>query len=385
MIVSPAIRKILNLALAGLIAAALIVGLMRWLDYRETPAIREFAMARLRGEVPPATLDGTHRCMLTVLSNGDEKPTLTRCETPTIHQGVVDEFEVDLRYGAFKVRQTDLEVKDIFDVPLTRTYIAQDWVGRDRVQEFGKNTNHPYDVAPLGTRNPYTEMQLTLEDGDFLYFKRVSPGISYADAVYQHTETSTRFYRSTINWNGNGWTLRLTDGEEVFFPESYSAKNLAEGAATEIHDAVGNKLELKRDRRRRLTEIRTPHGHWIRFTYDGQTIVRAEDESANWATYAYNDDGMLSDVVHSSGRARHYVYSGQSMTTILDGQGRVLLRNTYDGTVLTAQMYPNGDIYRYQYLWSVNKTYVTKTTITMPDGSKREVKPAESVSAWLRQ
>ena len=172
MIVSPAIRKILNLALAGLIAAALIVGLMRWLDYRETPAIREFAMARLRGEVPPATLDGTHRCMLTVLSNGDEKPTLTRCETPTIHQGVVDEFEVDLRYGAFKVRQTDLEVKDIFDVPLTRTYIAQDWVGRDRVQEFGKNTNHPYDVAPLGTRNPYTEMQLTLEDGDFLYFKR---------------------------------------------------------------------------------------------------------------------------------------------------------------------------------------------------------------------
>lgn len=348
--------------------------------------MREFALARLHGEVPAPTLDGMHPCMLTVYSGGEEKPILTRCATPTTHKGVVDQFEVDLRYGAFEVRQTDLEVNDVFDVPLTRTYNSEDWVGGNRVQEFGRNSNHSYDIAPLGTRNPYTEMELTLEDGDFLYFKRVSPGIGYANAIYQHTETSTRFYKSTINWNGNGWTLRLTDGEEMFFPESYSAKNLAQGAATEIRDAQGNKLELKRDQKRNLVEIQTPHGHWIKFTYDDQSrITRAEDDAGDWVRYTYDSYGMLTDIAHSSGQSRHYDYQGSHMTAILDGQGHVLVRNTYQGNILTAQVYPNGDIYRYSYIWSPKRWYAVKVVVTMPDGSKREVEPTDSVPKWARK
>jgi YD repeat-containing protein len=291
----PITRNSRNLVLVGLVTAGIAVGFRYLFDHRhvlQQSAIREFALARLHGDAPTATLDGTHPCMATMLPDGDERPILTRCATPTIHKGAMDQFEVDLRYGAFKILQTDLEVKNILDVPLTRTYIAEDWVGGNRVQEFGRNTNHPYDIVPLGTRNPYTEMELTLEDGDFLYFKRVSQGTGYADAVFQHTETSTRFYKSTINWNGNGWTLQLTDGEEMFFPESYSAKNLAQGAATEIRDAEGNKLELERDRQRNLTEILTPRGHWIKFTYDSQArIVRAEDDAGNWAKYAYTVTG----------------------------------------------------------------------------------------------
>jgi len=378
-------RQTRNLVLAGLVTAGVVVGFRFWFDHREE-VVRELALAKLHGDAPRATLNGTHPCMLTMLSGGDERPTLSRCATPTIHRGAVDQFEADLRYGAFKLLQTDLEVKDVFDVPLTRTYIAQDWVGRNWVHEFGQNTNHPYDIAPLGTRNPYTEMELTLEDGDFLYFKRVSPGTGFADAVYQHTETSTRFYKSTINWNGNGWTLRLADGEEMFFPESYGPKNLAQAAATEIREASGVALKLERDWRRNLKEILTPHGHWIKFTYDSQArIIKAEDDARNWAKYAYNSAGMLADVIYSSGQARHYDYSGSLMTAILDSQGHVLVRNTYKGNVLTAQAYPNGDTYRYQYVWSANKRYVVKATITMPDGSQREVEPADSVSEWLRE
>src|SRR5579863_4644269 len=109
---------------------------MRWFGERQT-SVRQFALARMSGDAPPPTLDGTHPCMVTTLSDAVERPILSRCATPTIHKGTVDEFETDLRYGAFKVLQTDLEVKDIFDVPLTRTYIAQDWVGQNRVNEFG--------------------------------------------------------------------------------------------------------------------------------------------------------------------------------------------------------------------------------------------------------
>ncbi len=168
-------------------------------------------------------------------------------------------------------------------------------------------------------------MMLALEDGDLLYFNRISAGTGFADAVFQHTETSTRFYKATVNWNGNGWTLRLTDGTEVSFPESYSAKNIAQGAATEIRDASGDRLELQRDSNRNLQTIKTPHGHWIRFTYDGQSrITKAEDDKGNWVRYGYGADqyGMLLYAIHSSGRERHYEYQKALMTTITNEHGR---------------------------------------------------------------
>lgn len=375
-----------NLFLFALVVAVALISVIRYRHRSELATATKLALSALHGAAAAPTLDGTHPCMLTVLSGGEEKPVLTRCATPTTHNGGMDQFEVDLRYGAFVMRQTDLEVNDTFDVPLTRTYTAQDWAGMNRVHAFGRNSNHPYDIAPLGTRNPYTEMDLVLEDSDFLHFNRISPGTGYADAVYQHTETSTRFYKSTINWNGNGWTLRLTSGDEMFFPEAYWAKNMAQGAATEIRDAQGNKLELQRDRKRNLLEILTPHRHWIKFSYDDQArIVRAEDNKGNWTNYTYNYYGMLTDVIHSSGQARHYEYQAAHMTAILDGQGHVLVRNRYVRNVLVAQIYPNGDIYQYRYVWSSNGKYAVMVTITMPDGSKTDVYPTYSVSAVVRK
>ncbi|MGC2161974.1 MAG: DUF6531 domain-containing protein [Silvibacterium sp.] len=298
----------------------------------------------------------------------------------------MDQFEVDLRYGAFVLRQTDLRLNDVFDVPLTRSYNSKNWLAPSRVYAFGRDSNHPYDIAPLGTRNPYTYMMLALEDGDFLYFERVSKGAGYADAVYQHTESSTQFYKATINWSGNGWTLRLTDGSEMFFPDSYHAKNSAQGAATEIRDASGNKLQLVRDGQQNLQEILTPHNHWIKFTYDGQSrIIRTGDDGGNWAKYVYNDYGMLTDVIHSSGQSRHYEYDGALMTAILDGQGHVLLRNTYQSSVLVQQVYPNGDIYKYRYILDPKRTYADKAIVTFPNGSEREVEIGDSVPQFLRK
>ena len=42
-------------------------------------------------------------------------------------------------------------------------------------------------------------------------------------------------------------------------------------------------VQLLRDSQRNLREIRTPHGHWIRFSYDGLSrIARAEDDAGHW-------------------------------------------------------------------------------------------------------
>jgi Domain of unknown function (DUF6531) len=335
--------------------------------------------------VAPAHLDGHYPCVFAAIAGNVVIPQVGKCSMPFMNVGPVDRFEADLRYGRFVLRETDLYLRDVFDVPLRRTYTSDDWTHSNPVHAFGQNSNHPYDIAPLGTRNPYTFQYIALEDSDFLLFDRVSKGTGYADAVYQHTETSTKFYKATQRWNGSGWTTRLADGSEIRFPESYNAKNMAQGAPTEFVDPQGNRLLLRRDAKRDLQEIRTPHGHWIKFSYDdGSRIIRAEDDAGNWARYRYNPDGMVQDVFLSSGRERHYDYSGRLMTEITDEVGHVLVRNFYDYGRLIKQEFPKHESYSYTYEWSASNRYVQRATILPTNGRSQLIQVGDDVSDYVR-
>ena len=324
--------------------------------------------------------DGQFPCVSISVADAGAAPVLGSCAMPATPAGPVDRFEADLRYGHFVLRQTDLYLRDVFQVPLTRTYNSGDWIHPNREHAFGRNTNHPYDIAPLGSRNPYTYQVIALEDGDYLYFDRISKGTGYADAVFRHTETSTRFYKATHQWSGAvGWKTTLADGSEIHFPESYSATNMAQGAPFEMIDSKGNKLELHRDGLRNLQEIVTPHGKRIKFTYDHSRIVRAEDDKGHWATYAYNPDGMLTDAISSTGAARHYAYVGSLMTSVRDEKGRALVQNRYDYGVLVQQDFAGGRSYHYSYRWAPNRHYAQTATITFPDGTQKVVQVDGSV------
>ena len=328
----------------------------------------------LRTEVPAPMMDGTYPCVAAPVVGGTVVASIDRCRTPTGQAQDLERFTVDLRYGAFVLQQPDLMVKDEANVVLTRSYRSDDWLGENRSHAFGKNSNHPYDAAIIGSRNPYTYLDLVLEDGEFLHFDRISKGTGYANAVYQHSETSTRFYKATISWNGGGWTLILADGSRMEFPESYQALNLAQGAAMGLTDNVGRKLALRRDRQRNLLAIDTPHNPAMKFSYDDHArIVQAEDAHGDWTKYAYNPDGLLSDVVLSSGRLRHYDYEGSLMTTITDEHGHMILRNTYEDEQVVRQEYAGGQVLQYAYQLSPNGLYVEKATITFSDGSSKEI------------
>ncbi len=329
----------------------------------------------LRTEAPAARMDGTYPCVMAPVIAGVVVPSLWRCQTPVGQLQRLDRFIVDLRYGAFVLQQSDLAVNSGKNLPLTRSYRSDDWLGKNRSHAFGRNSNHPYDVALLGTRNPYTYLDLVLEDGEFLRFDRISKGTGYANAVYQHTETSTRFYKATISWNGGGWTLIFADGARMEFPESYNASNLAQGAAMAMEDGAENKLVLRRDNHRNLLEIDTPGHPAMRFSYDDQArVVRAEDDHGNWARYAYVEGGLLGDVVLSSRAEGHYGYEGDLMATITDEHGRMILRNTYDDGQVVRQEYADGQVFQYEYQFSPDQIYVEKVLITLPDHSSIEVK-----------
>jgi YD repeat-containing protein len=338
-----------------------------------------------RVDSAPPRFDGKFPCVFASISENTVTPQLGKCAMPTTHGVPVDRFEADLRYGNFILRETDLFLDDVFKVPLTRTYVSSEWVDQNPVHAFGRNCNHPFDIAPIGTRNPYTYQMIALEDGDFLYFDRISKGTGYADSVFQHTEISSRFYKAITRWDGHGWTTRLADGSEILFPESYNAKNLAQGAPYEMLDAYGNKLELERDAKRNLQEIRTPHGHWIRFGYDDLSrIKRAEDDAGHWAQYEYNTGGMLTSMTSSSGHQRHYDYDGVLMIRVTDEKGRVLVRNYFRQRLLQRQEFWNGGPYSYTYDWAQDEYFPRKVGVTLPDGTFTELSVAGSVPEFVR-
>ena len=62
----------------------------------------------------------------------------------------------------------------------------------------------------------------------------------------------------------------------------------------------------------------------------------------NSTTYGYGTDGLLTDVSHSDGRARHYTYVGDLLTWVRDETGRVLIHNWYRDWKVVRQDYSNG-------------------------------------------
>lgn len=339
-----------------------------------------------RTDAAGPSLTGNFPCVSATVTGSSTDVELGNCASPISSSAPVDRFEADLRYGRFILRQTDLFVSDVFDVPLTRTYNSGDYLAPNRVHAFGKNTNHPFDIAPMGSRFPYTCQIIAFEDGNFIYFNRVSAGTSYSDAVFQHVETSTKFYKAVTAWNGNGWTTWLPDGSSIVFPEAYRSTNMAQGAPTLMRDASGNVLKLLRDKQGNLEEIHTPHKTAMKFRYDGQTrIVRAEDNAGNWTEYQYNSDGMLTDAAFSSGHKRHYNYDGVLMTQILDENQHILVQNTYSDGFLASQDFGDGKICSYQYVGMEGIPYAQSTIVTLPDGSKHSINVEGAVPEDVRR
>lgn len=327
---------------------------------------------------PPAW-DGSHP-FLTIAQVAGSVPNRFKSSVeripPTLHHDApVNEFQVDLSSGRFVLRQTDLFVADSMPLSLTRTYVA--WGHHSKA--FGVGGNHPYDICPTGARNPYTYMDLNLEDSQYIHMLRISKGTGYADAVFRHSETASEFYGAQVAWSGDGWTLSLRDGSRALFPESYNAKNCAQGAPTRMLNAAGHHIELKRDRLRNLLELISPAGHTITFKYDSvDRIVEAEDDARNLRKYSYDRTGHLETVSDTNGVRYRFEYAPLLQATgfdpwlptfVMDGQWKVLLHNKYLWGRVSEQTLANGEVYRYEY--RMNGSEVLETTITTPGGDRK--------------
>lgn len=272
---------------------------------------------------------------------------------------------VDLSTGLFLLEKTDLVVPDTIPIVMKRTYRPGDSTSR----AFGIGSTHPYELF-LWSQNNYQEVDLILPDGRSIHYDRISAGTGFTDAVYEHVQTPTEFYKSQIYWNGNGaWECRLTNGTVFVLPEFAPLQ--------EVRDRYGNKLIITRtpNQMGKISQITSSNGRWVQFTYDGSSrITQLKDNSGRTVGYTYDGSGRLWKVTDANGEITEYTYdTSHRMLTVKDARGITYLTNEYDtnGRVIEQTQ---ADSTTYEFDYTLNGSgEVTQTDVTDPRGNVRRV------------
>lgn len=269
---------------------------------------------------------------------------------------------VDPGTGIFVLHQRDLFLPDALPVSLTRTYRPGDNASRP----FGIGTTHPYAMFLWGANeSQWQEMNLILPDSGRIHYVRISSGTGWTDAVFEHTETPTVFYKSRVAWNGNGWNLTLKDGTVFVFGSNMPLQA--------IRDRNGNQITItwSNGSSGNITRVTSPNNRWIQFSYDSSNrITQATDNIGRTVGYTYDAGGRLWKVTDANGGVTEYTYdSSHQMLTIKDPRGIVYLTNQYDiGGRITKQTLADGNTYEFAYtLDGAGK--ITQTDVTDQRGT----------------
>jgi RHS repeat-associated protein len=271
---------------------------------------------------------------------------------------------VDPSTGLFIHEQTDLYLPDVIPLALTRTYNSADTIARP----FGRGMTNPYSMFAWSA-NQYQEVDLILPDGGRVHFVRTSPGTGWADAVFVHQETATtsatptRFYKSRMVWNGDGWDLTLKDGTVYVLGENAPLQA--------IRDRYGNTVRIAHTSGQggNVTQVTSPNGRWISFTYDTSSrVTQAKDNIGRTVTYTYDANGNLSTVTDPENNVTTYGYTSNVMTSIKDGRNITHLTNEYtNGRVTRQTLADPSSTYTFAYTLDASNN-VTRTDITDPRG-----------------
>lgn len=291
---------------------------------------------------------------------------------PAPGEDASDGDPVDLGTGLFVLRKTDLHLPDLLPIVLTRTYRQGDTGARP----FGIGATHPYAIF-LWSANQYQEADLILPDGGRVHYLRISEGIGFTDAVFEHTTTPTAFYKSRMAWNGNGWDLTLRDGTVYVFGD--------EAPLQSIRDRYGNETTITWSSTNEfgsgagnITRITSPSGRWIEFTYDASDrITEAKDNIGRTVAYTYDAGGRLSTVTDTKGGVTTYTYdASHRLLTITDARSIHYLTNTYDptsGRIIKQTLADPNVEYEFDYTIDAGTSKVIQTDVTHPRENVRRV------------
>ncbi len=305
---------------------------------------------------------------------------------------------VDLSTGHYLLEEDDVVVKDTLPVRFTRLYRS----GDTKPKTFGIGSTHSYDLFLIGDSLTFSYMDLIMPDGGRIHYVRVSTGTGYADGIFEHTTTPTKFYNSRLVWNGNGWAINLQDGSSYSFPACHNATRPGQCGMISYRDPHGRVLKISRDSAGNITHIVSPSKRGIKFTIDsGNRISRARQHFGrviHFVSYQYDERGRLVkartiylDIVQAMfnlfyrlmrwpepGRdwwrheTKEYTYNDSHQMLTVKGAD-ISLTNEYDGNGrVMKQAVADGRTFKFAYV--LNKDgKITQADVTKPDGSLRRV------------
>lgn len=256
-------------------------------------------------------------------------------------------MEVDLRYGLFLDRRTEFDLPGAMPLRLTRVLRTQD----SRSRAFGIGGSHNLNIVPVGDRWPFTWIDLILEDGGRVHFKRSNWGFGYWDAVYTQSDNEGgEFSASTIRWDWPGYKLVDSRGKTYYFPDG-SVQRPEQATLVGIRDRQGNALGLERNPAGNLIHAASSTGGRLNFQYDSQNrITRVQDAGGNKFDYSYDSGGLLASVRDADGRVTQYLYDANNRMTGVLQDGNSILQNEYDeGSRVIRQTLPGGRTYTFNY------------------------------------
>ena len=310
-----------------------------------------------------------------MINSGPSPP--NDADSPNCCPPNTDGDPVGLATGLFTLEQIDLSLPDTLPIAVTRTYRSRD----PEIRPFGPGTAHPY-MMYLHSEHQYTEADLVLPDGAKLHYVRVSAGTGWTDAVFVHQETATtsatptRFYKSTMMWNGSGWNVTLKDGSVYVFGENAPLQA--------IRDRFGNQITVAHANGQggNVTQVTSPNGRWIAFTYDtSNRVTQVKDNIGRTVGYQYDANGNLWKVTDPMGQVTEYTYNtDHNMTSVKNRNGVVFVTNQYTTPAdaptppgwVKKQTFADTGFYSFAYTFGANGK-VTQTDVTDPMGAVRRV------------
>jgi YD repeat-containing protein len=279
---------------------------------------------------------------------------------------------VDLYTGLYVRTKTDLVVQDTLPIEVQRTYRNADKLSR----AFGIGTSQLYDMFLNGDLVSFKYVELILADGEALHYGRVSPGSGYANGVFEHTSTPSKFYRSRISWNGNGWTVAMQDGSAYKLSAcSPKVANSTQCGVIEIRNPQGEAVTIKRQANGDIQKVVSPHGGWIAFAYDDKhRVINAESSEGKNVDYSYDGKGRLVRASFSGGPTLRYEYDDDNRLTSIFEPDRIV-RNFYDHDLCIRQeslIQSKNSVFEFKYIFDKENRH-TETVVIEPDGTIRNV------------
>jgi RHS repeat-associated protein len=269
---------------------------------------------------------------------------------------------VDCSTGIFIHQRTDVTLRDVVPLSLTRTYRTKDSYTRP----FGIGGMHDFDMNlydAIGTTHGANNIQLILPDGqwlEYVYTPRTD------GLYYVHNSSPGRFYSSTLLNKGpdstqGGYSLRLRDGTVYGF-------NIY-GELAKIINRNGSRIDITRNSGT-IQRITTENGRYIDFTNDfAGRITRLVDISGRTWNYTYNTAGYLSRATYPDNTYEEYTYdTAGRMLTVRDRRGNTMVTNVYDANGrVQQQTLADGGVFQFAYVTDASGK-VTQTDITDPRG-----------------